>query len=207
VARLEEKLRAVIEAGRRLAAHGGAYDVVEANTKERGEVEAALKAARSSTKAASPRSGATQRHTDAALVRPSPLAAAAAAAAAAAIVVTPPSHEQAEKARVKELAQQSMSAAGWTSALLQGEENRFAKADEGAVESQLAAATVGLVSSAAFREKREELEAAAGAKREREAEEAAEAAAAQQARKRAKKREREKQQQRGLSFAADEEDG
>ena len=53
VARLEEKLRAVIEAGRRLAAHGGAYDVVEANTKERGEVEAALKAARSSTKAAS----------------------------------------------------------------------------------------------------------------------------------------------------------
>mmetsp|Transcript_32882 Transcript_32882/g.105466 ORF Transcript_32882/g.105466 Transcript_32882/m.105466 type:complete len:205 (-) Transcript_32882:143-757(-) len=163
VARLEEKLRAVIEAGRRLAAHGGAYDVVEANTKERGEVEAALKEARSTTKA--------------------------------------------EKARVKELAQQSMSAAGWTSALLQGEENRFAKADEGAVESQLAAATVGLVSSAAFREKREELEAAAGAKREREAEEAAEAAAAQQARKRAKKREREKAQQRGLSFAADEEDG
>ena len=43
----------MIEAGRRLAARGGAYDVVEANTKERGEVEAALKAARSSTKAAS----------------------------------------------------------------------------------------------------------------------------------------------------------
>ena len=62
----------MIEAGRRLAAHGGAYDVVEANTKERGEVEAALKAARSSTKAASPRSGATQRHTDAASSGPRP---------------------------------------------------------------------------------------------------------------------------------------
>ena len=63
---------------------------------------------------------------------------------------------KADKKAVKKLAHESMSAANWTAAVLSGEEAGVARAEEGSVESQLAAQTVGFVSAADFREKREE---------------------------------------------------
>jgi hypothetical protein len=160
VAQLEGQLRDIIEHGRRLAAgKGGSFDEVQANLKARDEAEAALKAARQSSKD--------------------------------------------EKALVKNLAQKSMSAADWTQALLEGDA-RFSQAEEGVVEQRLAAETVGLVSSAAFRQKREELESEALSKRKRE--EDAERATRLDAdkRKKEKKLKREREQTRGLSFVADD---
>lgn len=159
VAQLEEKLKQVIEAGRRLGVGKGSFEEVQANFKERDEVEVELKEARKSIKA--------------------------------------------DKTMVKNLAQASMSAAGWTQALLEGDA-RFSQAEEGAVESRLAAETVGLVTSAQFRLKREELEAEAISKRKRDVEEGQAASVALEKRKKAKKLKREQEQKRGLSFAEDE---
>jgi hypothetical protein len=108
-----------------------------------------------------------------------------------------------EKRAVKDLAQKSMSAAGWTQALLEGDA-RFSQAEEGVVEHRLAAETVGLVSSAAFRQKREELETEAIGKRKRdeEAERATRLEAVKQ--KKEKKIRREREQKRGLSFVEDD---
>lgn len=111
-----------------------------------------------------------------------------------------------EKRAIKEMAAASQSAAGWTSALLAGEEARFAKAEEGAVDARLAKETVGFVTAAAFREKREALQAEEAGKAARQEAEAQAEVAARAERKAHKKRKREEQQRRGLSFD-DEEDG
>jgi hypothetical protein len=98
-----------------------------------------------------------------------------------------------EKQNIRDLASASMSAAGWTQALREGESARFAKATLPAVDQKLAAATVGLVSSSDFRQKREILVA----EEEHKILHAEEAA---RERKRAKKQKLEMQQRRGLSF-------
>lgn len=108
-----------------------------------------------------------------------------------------------EKVLVKNLAQKSMSAAGWTQALLEGDA-RFSQAEEGMVEQRLAAETVGLVSSAAFRQKREELESEAISKRKREEEDERATRSDADQRKKEKKLKREREQKRGLSFVADD---
>ena len=110
-----------------------------------------------------------------------------------------------DKKDIRELAQASLSAAGWTQALLDGEEARFAKAEAEAIEGRLAAETVGLVSASAFREKRAMLEADAADQQERRERKEAEAVLEQRQRKRAKKQQQEREQKRGLSFV--EEDG
>ena len=107
------------------------------------------------------------------------------------------------KKEIRDIAQASMSAQGWTDALRAGEEARFARAEGDAVESRLASETIGLVSASAFKQKRAEIEAEREAQREREEQQVQEAALAQQQRKRAKKQQREREQRRGLSFDED----
>lgn len=106
---------------------------------------------------------------------------------------------KAEKRAIKDLAVASMSAANWTQAVLGGESERFSRGED-AVEQRLAQETVGLVSSADFRERREQLETEAAERKVREVE-------AAQKRKQEKKRKREQQQRRGLSFTEDEDAG
>ena len=60
------------------------------------------------------------------------------------------------KKEIRDIAQASMSAQGWTDALRAGEEARFARAEGDAVESRLASETIGLVSASAFKQKRAE---------------------------------------------------
>ena len=111
---------------------------------------------------------------------------------------------KAEKQAIKDLAAASMSAAGWTQALLDGEETRFAKAESNAVEQRLSAETVGLVSASDFREKRAALEAEATEKRVREEQEARDAVVEKQQRKKQKRQQREREERRGLSFVEDD---
>eukprot|EP00966_Prymnesium_polylepis_P060459 1402784-Prymnesium_polylepis.1 len=96
-----------------------------------------------------------------------------------------------------------MSAASWTSSLASafsgdGDE-RFSRGDD-ALDSRLAQETVGLVSGAAFREKRLALEAEEVARRAKEEESERERVAAAKQRKKDKKRKREQEERRGLSF-------
>ena len=112
--------------------------------------------------------------------------------------------QRSEKAEIKRLAQSSMSAEGWTQALLNGESARFASAETNAVETKLAAETYGLVTASEFREKRETIEAEAASKRERDAAAERDAAEDRKRAKKAKKQERERMEKRGLSF--DQED-
>lgn len=71
---------------------------------------------------------------------------------------------------------------------------------EDSIDGALASATVGLVSTAAFREKRIALEAAAAEKPAMEEQEERERVGAERARKRARKQKHENEQRRGLSF-------
>lgn len=103
---------------------------------------------------------------------------------------------------IKKLAKASMSAKGWTQALLEGDD-RFARGDE-SIDQRLAQETKGLFRSSEFREKREALEAEAGKKREREEEEEKARLLLQKQVKQAKKAKREQQQRRGLSFVEDD---
>ena len=108
-----------------------------------------------------------------------------------------------EKKMVKTLAQESLSAASWTSSLasaFSGDgDQRFARGDD-SLDQRLASETVGLVTADAFREKRLALEAEVVAKRQREEESERERAAAEKQRRREKKQKREAQQRKGLSF-------
>ena len=113
---------------------------------------------------------------------------------------------KADKKAVKALARESMSAANWTQAVLSGEDARFSRAEEGSVESELAAQTVGLVSTADFRERRAAIERDAATKREREAEAEVQAAAAQRRRKKERKLQNERAERRGLSFTEEDDE-
>ena len=120
------------------------------------------------------------------------------------------SESKAEKAAIKQLAANSMSAANWTSCLtsaLDGnaDDGRFSKG-ESAIEERLASETVGLVTSAQFKEKREALAAEGARKREEEARAESEARAERARKKQEKKRKREAAERRGLSFAEEAED-
>lgn len=114
------------------------------------------------------------------------------------------SDSKAEKRQIRELAASSLSAASWTKAVLGGEEARFDRAEGGMVEQALAAQTVGLVTSAEFRERREALEAEEAARGVREEEAERKAAQHRLEKKRARKRQREEQERRGLSFVEED---
>jgi hypothetical protein len=88
--------------------------------------------------------------------------------------------------------------------VLGGEEARFDRAEGGMVEQALAAQTVGLVTSAEFRERREALEAEEAARGVREEEAERKAAQHRLEKKRARKRQREEQERRGLSFVEED---
>lgn len=110
-----------------------------------------------------------------------------------------------EKKLVKNLAKKSMSVEGWTQALLDGDA-RFSCAQEGLVEERLTAQTVGLVSGAAFRQKREQLEAEAARKRAHEEDKEQEKKSALHMKNKQRKLKREQEQKRTLSFT-DDDDG
>mmetsp|Transcript_5874 Transcript_5874/g.9856 ORF Transcript_5874/g.9856 Transcript_5874/m.9856 type:complete len:202 (+) Transcript_5874:286-891(+) len=103
-----------------------------------------------------------------------------------------------EGKRIKELACKSMDTSNWTKALLDGDQ-RFSKSEE-LLEARLAQETVGLVSTTAFREKRENLEKEDCEKHKRERENLEKEAAALKEQRKARKKQHEKQQRRGLSF-------
>ena len=101
---------------------------------------------------------------------------------------------KADKQAIRQLAQNSMSAASWTQGVLDGD-SKYVKGESG-VEQRLAAETVGLVTADQFREKRERLESEEADERD--------AAEKEKQRRRAKKAKREQQERRGLSFVEDE---
>ena len=162
VKRLHTKVQALVDEGKKLGTGGGSFEATQQNARDVDEAEAALKQARTDSKA--------------------------------------------DKKAVKKLAHESMSAANWTAAVLSGEEARFARAEEGSVESQLAAQTVGFVSAADFREKREAIEREEATKREREAAAEVEAAAAAKRRRKERKLQAERTERRGLSFTEEDDE-
>ena len=109
---------------------------------------------------------------------------------------------KADKQAIRQLAQNSMSAASWTQGVLDGD-SKYVKGEAG-VEQRLAAETVGLVTADQFREKRERLESEEAEKRQREEADERDAAEKEKQRRRAKKAKREQQERRGLSFVEDE---
>lgn len=110
---------------------------------------------------------------------------------------------KAEKKMLRALAEESLSASSWTESLKSavcGEgDARFERGDD-AIDQKLAQETVGLVSAAAFREKRLAVEAQILAKHSYDKEAQLQREVDEKRKRREKKRKREQEQRRGLSF-------